>query len=67
MKRSEIQKDPVLKSKLNPQYYSRPTDRKDVFDASDYEVQSASANLRKQLEQNAQKYERTPVRKDSST
>lgn len=61
MKRSEIQKDPVLMSKLNPKYYSRPTDRKDVFDVSDYEVQSASENLRKQLEQNAKNYGQTPL------
>ena len=61
MKRSEIQKDPVLMTKLNPKYYSRPTDRKDVFDVSDYEVQSASENLRKQLEQNAKNYGQTPL------
>lgn len=46
-------------SKLNPKYYSRPTDRKDVFDVSDYEVQSASEDLRKKLEQNAKNYGQT--------
>ena len=61
MKRSEIQKDPVLMSKVNPKYFSRPTDRKDVFEVSDYEVQSASENLRKKLEQNAKNYGQIPV------
>ncbi len=61
MKRSEIQKDPVLMSKVNPKYFSRPTDRKDVFEVSDYEVQSASENLRKKLEQNAKNYGQTPL------
>lgn len=61
MKRSEIQEDHVLMSKVNPKYFSRPTDRKDVFEVSDYEVQSASENLRKKLEQNAKNYGQTPI------
>lgn len=61
MKRSEIEKDPILMSKVNPKYHSRPTDRRDIFEASDYEVQSASESLRKKLEQNAKNYGQTPI------
>lgn len=61
MKRSEIQKDPVLMSKVNRRYYSRPTDRQKLFQVSDQEVASASIDLQRKLKQNAERFEHRHV------
>lgn len=43
-------------SKVKKQYYSKPTDRKEIFEVSEQEVASTSISLRKKLQQNAKNY-----------
>ena len=52
MRRSDILKDPGIKAKIEKRFYRVPSERGDVFQASEQEIASSSIALQQKLQQN---------------